>query len=136
MNNQTAKSGARVILAEQAYMQYLVDVPAGVTFGDLMKPEFWCRNADGRIRPRDRIRVRPDTEGFDLVLTVTGVIPNAGLIMRCYDVENHPSMPMGKRLRELEAQVRAEEDAKRRAEMEAIIADGKAELETTQGDRP
>ena len=116
----TAKHTGPLVLGEHAFRRYCVDIPAGVTFDDLFKPEYWRLNTDGQLRPRDRVRVTAKDGSFDCELIVSSILPGAGVIMAVDDA-GVPGSPTRKRLEAIEASVRVEEEAKHRAEIEAAI---------------
>lgn len=119
MNNQTIKS-SRLVLAEHAYRQYALDIEPGVTLQDLLRPEMWSNNTTGQLRPRDKVRVISKAGDFDCELIVKAILPGAGVIMKI-DEAGIPGSPENNRLRKLAASVHAEEEAERRAEIEAAI---------------
>ena len=114
----------RVVMSEHAFRQYALDIEPGVTLADLLRPEMWRLNTSGQLRPRDRVRVIAKDDAFDCLLVVKAVLPDAGVIMAVYGADTAAGTPMGDTLRAAEAAARAEEEATRRADIEAAIAGG------------
>jgi hypothetical protein len=116
----TTKHTGPITSADHAYRYYTIDIEAGVTLRDLLRPEMWSKNTDGQLRPRDKVRVIAKDGAFDCELIVKAVMPGAGLIMEVDDTAV-PGSPNRKRLEAIEASVRVEEEAKRKAEIQAAM---------------
>src|SRR5262249_47922951 len=95
-------------------------IEPGTTLRDLLRPEVWSRNTDGQLRPRDKVRVIARDGSYDCDLIVQSILPGAGVIMKIDDT-GVPGSPTRKRLEAIEASVRAEEEAARRAKLEAQL---------------
>jgi len=114
-----------LIREDQMYRQYHLDIEPGITLQDLLQPELWRLSTDGQVRAGDRVRVRSETERFDLELVCVAVLPKAGLIMRVHGAEAAPGTPLGERLRKAEAAARTEELVEYQRNIETALAGGK-----------
>jgi hypothetical protein len=120
----TIRHTGRLILGEHAYRRYCLDIEPGVTLSDLLKPEIWCRNTDGQLRPNDVVRVRSDTQNFDCELIVKAILPGAGVVMQL-DTSKVIGSAEHTRLKAMADAAEAEQQAARQAEIDAAIAGGR-----------
>jgi hypothetical protein len=119
----TKPHAGRLITAGAAYRDYCITIEAGVTLESLLKPEMWRLNTSGVIRPNDTVRCIAEDGSFDCVLTCTGVLPGAGLLMQL-NTSAIPGSAEHDRLAAIAAEVHAEEEGARRAKLEAATRGG------------